>query len=139
MTRMAQFDSITEPAIAALVDSFYAKARRDPVIGPVFNAAVEDWGEHLDKLRGFWSSVMLTSGRYKGNPMAAHVKQPIEPDFFPRWLQLWRDTAGELFTPAVAAQFCEKAERIGESLKLALFFRPGAPPAPPPAGQSRPA
>jgi truncated hemoglobin YjbI len=41
---MPVFDTITEPAIAALVERFYAKARRDPVIGPVFNSAVEGLG-----------------------------------------------------------------------------------------------
>ena len=46
---MAPFDDITEPAIAALVERFYSKARRDPMIGPVFNAAVEDWDTHLRK------------------------------------------------------------------------------------------
>ena len=122
---MAPFDDITEPAIAALVDRFYAKARRDPTIGPVFNNAVDDWDEHLHKLCDFWSSVMLTTGRYKGNPMAAHIKQPIEPAFFDRWLALWRQTAAEIFAPDLAARFVEKAERIAESLKLALFYRPG--------------
>jgi truncated hemoglobin YjbI len=36
------FDSITEPAIAALVRRFYGKARLDPTLGPVFEEAVED-------------------------------------------------------------------------------------------------
>ena len=124
---MAPFDDITELAIAALVERFYAKARRDPLIGPVFNAAIADWDEHLRKLCDFWSSVMLTTGRYKGNPMAAHVKQPIEPAFFDRWLALWHETTAELFAPAVARRFRDKAERIADSLKLALFYRPGAP------------
>jgi hemoglobin len=123
---MAPYDSITEAAIAALVDRFYGKARRDPVIGPVFNSAIADWDEHLAKLRDFWSSVMLTTGRYKGNPMVAHFRQPIEPGFFDRWLALWRETAAELFPPLLAAQFVSRAERIGESLKLALFYRPEA-------------
>jgi hemoglobin len=122
---MERVADITEPAIDALVARFYAKARRDPMIGPVFNDAVEDWDTHLRTLNAFWSSVMLTSGRYKGNPMAAHLKLPIEPVFFERWLALWRETATELFAPDLAAQFQAKASRIAESLKLALFYRPG--------------
>jgi len=94
---MPQFDDITEPAIAVLVDRFYAKVRQDTVIGPVFNQAVSDWDEHLRTLCAFWSSVMLTSGRYKGNPMAVHMRQPLEPAFFSHWLDLWRQTAGEIF------------------------------------------
>ncbi len=123
---MPPFDDITETAIAALVERFYAKARRDPMIGPLFNGAVRDWDEHLHRLNDFWSSVMLTTGRYKGNPMAAHMKHPIEPPFFDRWLALWRETASELFAPPIAARFRDKADRIAESLKLALFYRPGA-------------
>lgn len=123
---MIPYDSITEPGIVALVDRFYGKARRDPLIGPVFNAAVADWDEHLAKLHDFWSSVMLTTGRYKGNPMVVHMRQPIEPGFFDRWQQLWRETADEVFAAPMAAQFVAKAERIGESLKLGLFYRPDA-------------
>src|ERR1700722_9086070 len=118
---MDHIESITEPAIATLVHRFYGKARLDPAIGPLFEQAVRDWGQHLDKLCDFWSSVMLTTGRYKGNPMAAHLKQPIDPEFFARWLDLWRETAGEIFSPGAAAQFGFRAERIAESLKLALF------------------
>jgi len=123
---MAVADSITEPAIAELVRRFYGKARLDPTIGPLFNEAVQDWDEHFAKLADFWSSVMLTTGRYHGNPMAAHLKHRIEPEFFARWLRLWHDTTGEVFGPEIAAQFGVKAERIAESLKLALFYRPGA-------------
>ena len=130
---MAPFDDITETAIATLVDRFYGKARRDPLIGPLFNSAVDDWDMHRRKLCDFWSSVMLTTGRYKGNPMAAHVQHPIEPEFFAHWLALWHETAGELFEPEVAARFCLKAERIAESLKLALFYRPDRPWPPQPA------
>lgn len=124
---MTPHEQITEDGIAELVDRFYGKVRRDPMIGPLFNAAIHDWDAHLVTLRAFWSSVMLTTGRYKGNPMAAHVKHPIRPEFFTRWLALWGETADEVFTPAAAEQFRLKANRIAESLKLALFFRPGAP------------
>jgi hemoglobin len=123
---MVRFVEISEDAIAALVATFYAKVRRHPEIGPLFNAAITDWDEYLEKLRDFWSAVMVISGRYKGNPMAAHMKQPIEPQFFARCLGLWKETASEIFAPELAAQFTAKAERIAESLKLALFFKPEA-------------
>jgi hemoglobin len=122
-----EFSTITEPAIAELVSQFYGKARRDPTIGPLFEDAVGDGDEHLGKLCDFWSSVMLTSGRYKGNPMATHTKHPIEPGFFDRWLELWRETSDEVFAPEIAAHFQLKATNIAASLKLALFYRPIRP------------
>jgi hemoglobin len=116
---------ITEVQLRTLVERFYAKVRQDEVLGPVFDAAVKDWPEHLDKLADFWSSVMLTTGRYKGNPMAAHIRQAnsMTPAMFDRWLALWGETAGELLSFEQAAAVRLKAERIAESLKLALFFR----------------
>jgi hemoglobin len=122
---MTTAPELTETDLHALVDRFYTRVRADPQIGPVFNAAVEDWDEHLATLAHFWSSVMLATGRYKGNPLAVHLRQPIEPEMFARWLEIWGETVGEMFPPEIAALFRAKAARIAESLKLGLFFKPG--------------
>jgi len=115
----------TEEQLARLVDAFYAKVRADEMLGSLFDDAVRDWPEHLGKLTAFWSSVMLTSGRYKGSPMAAHMRHAgaITPAMFDRWLELWGATADENLSPDDAALIRVKAERIAESLKLSLFFR----------------
>lgn len=116
---------ITEQQLDQLVDRFYARVREDEVLGPVFNGAIADWPEHLEKLSAFWSSVMLTTGRYKGQPMVAHMKHKasIEPAMFDRWLGLWRETAAEILDAAGIAAVTEKAERIAESLQLGMFFK----------------
>ena len=121
---------MTDADLQQLVDLFYARVREDDRIGPLFNDAVEDWPEHLERLGAFWSSVMRTTGRYKGNPMAAHLRhaRAIEPAMFDRWLELWRETAREMLPEADATAIIEKAERIAESLKLGLFFRLDPPP-----------
>jgi hemoglobin len=115
---------ITEADIEKLVPAFYARVREDEVLGPIFNGAIEDWPHHLDKLQAFWSSVLLTSGRYKGQPMIAHVRHEkfMTAANFARWLALWRQTSTELLTPDAAASFHEKAERIAESLQLGVQF-----------------
>ena len=84
---------ITEMEIASLVERFYAKVRADPEIGPVFNDAVQNWDAHLALLKDFWSTVLLTTGRYKGNPLLAHFPLPIEEKYFARWLTLFSETA----------------------------------------------
>jgi hemoglobin len=115
----------SEDEIGRLVDAFYGKVRADPELGPVFERAISDWGPHLATMRNFWSSVMLTSGRYKGNPVAVHRRvKGLEFDLFERWLALFDETCREMFEPALAAVFQTKAERIAESLKLAIFYRP---------------
>jgi len=118
----------TEDEIGRLVDAFYGKVRADAELGPVFDRAISDWGPHLETMRKFWSSVMLTSGRYKGNPVAVHHRvQGIELKLFDRWLALFDETCREMFDDNLTAAFNEKAQRIAESLKLALFYRPDRP------------
>ena len=97
--------------------------------GPIFERAIPgDWAPHLATMHDFWSSVMLTSGRYKGNPVAVHLRvEGIEPRLFARWLALFDETCRELFDDDAADAFRAKAERIAESLKLALFYRPDRP------------
>lgn len=114
-----------EAGLARLVAAFYARVRADAELGPIFNDAIHDWPEHLEKLAAFWSSVMLTSGRYKGQPLPAHMKHKprITPALFDRWLALWQQTTDELMEPDAAAALQAKAARIAESLQLALFFR----------------
>lgn len=126
----ALYAEVTEANITMLVDRFYARVRRDPALGPIFaNAIAEDaWPAHLDKMYAFWSSVMLTSGRYKGNPVSTHRKVAgVAPPLFGDWLDLFEATAAELFVPAIADRFVRAARRIAESLKLALFFRADQP------------
>jgi len=68
--------NISEAMIRKLVEAFYAKVRTDAVLGPVFEAKIHDWNEHLAKLSDFWSSIVLMSGRYKGRPMPVHAAIP---------------------------------------------------------------
>ena len=121
---------LDDETLARLVAAFYAKARVDGALGPVFEAAVDDWPGHLETLAGFWSSVMLTTGRYKGKPLAAHRRHAasMTPAMFTRWLELWGETAREILVPDDAGLIERKAQRIAESLKLALFLpaRPSA-------------
>jgi hemoglobin len=130
-----KLDRISEEGIRQLVDAFYAKVRRDPELAPIFLRAIPgDWQPHLNKMYAFWSSVMLTSGRYKGNPVVKHLVVPgIQPRLFERWLALFNETSGELFDDGISEEFRVKAARIAESLMLALFYRPDRPWPPEPA------
>ena len=114
----------TEDQIENLVATFYARIRQDPDLGPIFGRVIgEDWTPHLKTMCNFWSSVMLTSGRYKGRPIPAHIKiAEIKPQHFARWLEMFQATAQDLFAPPLAQAFVERANRIAESFKLAFSF-----------------
>lgn len=119
-------DVVTEDNLRELVTCFYGKVRRHPRLGPIFNAHVEDWDAHVERLTLFWSSLMLTPGRYKGNPFAAHQKLSpgLNETLFDDWLKLFGEAAEERFSPEISTALRSKSERIAASLRAGLLFRP---------------
>lgn len=111
---------IDEVMIEKLVHAFYARVRRDELIGPIFAARIPEWDHHLQRLCHFWSSVVLMTGRYHGSPMQKHMALPVEAGHFDRWLQLFRQTAHEVCNPKAAAVFIERAERIARSIEMGV-------------------
>jgi hemoglobin len=122
--------SITEPIISDLVHAFYAKARRDELLGPIFEANVKDWPAHLENMCAFWSSATLKSGRYKGHPMLPHARvAEIEKTHFMRWLALFGETAAEICPGEAAALFVDRAQRFGQSLQVGIALHRSRTPA----------
>lgn len=123
---------IDDAYISLLVDTFYARIRKDPVLGPIFENAIDDnWDHHLTQMKDFWASVALNAGRYSGNPVPKHRKlnedtPTVQPSHFNIWLALFRETLEATApSPAVVEHFMERAERIANSLQLAMFGIPG--------------
>jgi hemoglobin len=119
---------ITEPMIERLVAEFYRRVRCDALLGPVFDAAVDDWDQHLSRMRDFWSAVVLMSGRYKGKPVLVHANLPgLSPAHFRQWLALFAETARNVCPAKAAALFIDRAGRIAESLQLGITIHSGGP------------
>jgi hemoglobin len=113
-----------EADIRRLVHAFYARARTDALLGPIFESTVGDWAVHLDILVRFWCSVLRRTGTYRGNPMAAHHPLGLGDQHFARWLALWDATARETLSPEQARHVFETAQRIGRSLRIGLDIDP---------------
>jgi len=112
---------VSEDMIRELVHTFYARVRRDPLLGPIFNAKVADWDTHLATLCKFWSSVTLLTGTYKGRPMVVHAALPeIDGPHFARWLELFAETAREVCPLAAAELFVDRSQRIAQSLQQGI-------------------
>jgi len=122
---MNGFPLFSEDDFTQLTDAFYAKVRVDPLLGPVFATKIKDtddaWARHRAHIAGFWSSIFLKSGRYKGNPLAKHIAlNGITPDHFAYWLNLFSKTAGDVLQPEQAAAITDMSERIAQSLQMGL-------------------
>jgi hemoglobin len=120
---------VCEESISDLISCFYSKVRRDDVLGPVFAAkiAADQWPAHLARMCDFWSAVMLGTRRFKGNPLLKHAAiRDLREPMFDRWLVLFGETADEIFNSTAAAEFRDKAARIGASLRSGVFRTPAA-------------
>ena len=111
--------------IGRLVREFYSRVRANDRLGPIFGGVIgEEWDPHLEKMTDFWCAVILKNGAYSGRPVPAHLKlKQVREEDFEIWLGIFRRTANDLCEPQVANVFIERAERIAQSLKLAMFFR----------------
>ena len=117
---------IDDMLISDLVERFYGSIRSDKLLGPIFEQHVADWVPHLARMKDFWASVTLESGRYRGNPMLKHIAiNGLDREHFDRWLQLW-DEAVKAVAPAEAAPlFLESANRIASSLLTGIQVHRG--------------
>lgn len=109
---------INEEFIDRLVNEFYSRIRTDNRLGPIFDSEIQDWEPHLAKMKRFWSSIILLTGSYSGNPIPAHQKlEGITSNDFTLWLALFemavRDVSGN---EEVVGIFADRARRIAQRL-----------------------
>jgi len=121
----------TREDVFLLVDSFYKLVRKDKLLGPIFNVAIQDWEMHLELLTTFWETNLFMTRkldkRYTGNPLEAHAKvdaannNSITEHHFGIWLNLWYQTIDELFEGDVADNAKRRARKMGTFMHLNIF------------------
>ena len=113
---------IDDALISQLVERFYDTVRKDDLLGPIFAANVSDWTPHLARMKDFWASITLESGRFHGNPMLKHIAiGGLEQAHFERWLVLWDQALREVAPSAAASDtFRTAAKRIARSLLMGI-------------------
>lgn len=111
---------IDEALIRNVVHRFYDRIRGDAVVGPIFGTRITDWDLHLARMCAFWSSVVLMTSRYQGQPMQKHLPLPVDARHFDHWLALWEESVRAVCPSAAVGHFLEPARRIAASLELGI-------------------
>lgn len=114
--------------IKHLVDTFYKNVQKDDLIGPIFDEVIQDnWPLHLQKMYAFWQTVLLEEHTYFGTPFMPHLKLPITPAHFERWLLLFNATVDELFEGDIAQEAKWRADRMATMFMSKLdYYRKNA-------------
>ncbi len=104
--------------IELLINTFYSSVREDEVLGPIFNEVIGDkWSEHLDKMYGFWQTLLLRRPEYRGNPFSHHINLPLRKEHFVRWLFLFHKTLDENFKGDKVDEAKWRANKIAETFQ----------------------
>jgi hemoglobin len=107
-------DITTEADVKQLVDAFYDKVNQDALLSPVFNDhARVNWEKHLPVMYRFWSSILLGTASYEGQPFHKHAFLPVDQAHFSRWLLLFYDTITAHFQGPNAEEAKLRAANIG--------------------------
>lgn len=127
--RPVAHESITEQQISNLVETFYDKVWADGRLGPIFSGRIADKPAHLAKMKDFWSTMLLGTGRFNGRPMPKHValSEVVDGDFA-IWLGLFRPVAHEAFAPEAAQIVIRTAEQIAQTFRHVMFGGMGGRP-----------
>ena len=110
--------------LSQLLQYFYADVRQHQVIGPVFNARIQDWPAHLTIIENFWARQTGGPSDYGGG-MGKHLSLPLEPEHFNHWLGLWEFNCRKHLRPTEAEEMILLAHQIAAQLQRMVFGRPG--------------
>ncbi|MDP3227236.1 MAG: group III truncated hemoglobin [Acidovorax sp.] len=110
-------------SITQLVHGFYGDVRQDPLLGPVFEQALQgQWDAHLQRLVDFWSTVVLGTRSFKGDVFGKHMAlEGVTPAHFAAWTSLWQQHTHRIFTPEVAQDLQVAAHGIARNLFRGYF------------------
>jgi hemoglobin len=123
----AQALGIDDALISELVEAFYARVRSHAVLSPIFASKVANWAPHLGRMKDFWASIAIESGRFRGNPMLKHIAiQGLSPAHFQMWLGLWDEALADVISnPDAVRLFRDRAHRIATSLQTGIALHNG--------------
>ena len=123
-----KFEAISIESIHKLMDIFYAKVRVDKNgLGEIFNNKIgtndEQWNSHKIKIASFWEGMLLGSGKFKGNPMKAHIDLPAFPrELFAVWLKLFKESLECVYKePEHQRVIFQRAEMIAQRFQHVLY------------------
>lgn len=105
-----------------LVNAFYAKIRKDELLGPIFNKHIPEdhWPKHIEHITDFWMGRLFGVIAFKGNPAEKHRQvdegqgYQIKKSHFDHWVNLWTETVTKQYNCKLADKAIMMAGRIAQ-------------------------
>jgi hemoglobin len=110
-------DIETREDIIVLVNTFYKKVVKNPLLAHIFNDVAQiNWEHHLPNMYDFWETLLFGRQAFKGNPMLKHIslskQTEMSEQHFSAWISLWTETVDQLYIGEIAEEAKQKAKNI---------------------------
>ena len=105
--------------LSRLIVKFYARVRKDDLLGPIFNSIIQDWDHHMGHITDFWERNLFGTVQFFGNPGRKHMEvdekqnNTIDKRHFETWLRIFHATVDEMHEGEKAEEIKHKATNIG--------------------------
>ncbi len=124
-TRRVLPDLDNPPAIAAMVEAFYARLLQDRRLAPIFlDVAAIDLQRHLPLIKSYWEKLLLGDRSYQRHTMDIHraidSRRKLQAEDFDRWLALFTATVEHNYAGPGARRAVQLAGRIAANMQRAL-------------------
>jgi len=107
-----------ETDVELLVNSFYTKVRNNALLDAVFSSVINgNWDVHLKLMVDFWSTLLLYTRKYNGDPLPKHLPLELSKEHFDQWIGLFNETVDELFAGVIAENAKKRASSIAKIMK----------------------
>ena len=119
-------DIQTEADVAYFLERFYERVRQDSDLGHIFDGVAQvNWPTHMPRIIAFWSTILLGTNTYGGNPMRPHfelaMKTSFTPAHFDQWLAYFQQTLTENFAGPLADEALVRAQGIAAVMQSRLY------------------
>lgn len=111
--------SYTHDDIFQVVDDFYTRVQKDPLLQVPFRS-VHDWPDHIERLTHFWW-IRLGGDPYLFsyyNPVQKHFFAGFNEEFLARWLGLFHETLKTHLKEDQVALWGSVANNMGKALSI---------------------
>lgn len=113
-------DIQTKEDVKNMVDTFYAKAKEDDLIGELFVKLLEGkWDSHMVKLYSFWETILKIDNSYVGHPVELHTTMHISKEMFDRWVDVFVKNVDDQYEGTNA----ERAKLRAKTMARAFYWK----------------
>jgi len=111
--------------VKVFVDEFYSRVKTNVILRKIFakRIAAHEWQNHLDRMYGFWNTVLFGKMDYKGNPFSKHIGLDIIDLHFDEWISILSEVIDENFNGTKANEVKWRAQKMSDMFKKKLLAK----------------